>query len=107
MSDGKRKVTSISELNGIENGEIKTREIFAFRQHGLTEKGEVSGEFLSPDKVPRVYQKIKARGIMDIEDIFYPQNITKDVKEEPKKVKKEPLKVLYYQGKYEGIKPKE
>lgn len=107
MSDGKRKVTSISELNGIENGEIKTREIFAFRQHGLTEKGEVSGEFLSPDKVPRVYQKIKARGIMDIEDIFYPQNITKDVKEEPKKVEKEPPKVLYYQGKYEGIKPKE
>lgn len=110
MSDGKRKVTSISELTGMENGEIKTREIFAFKQHGLTEKGEVNGEFILSKNIPKVYQKIKARGVMDIEDIFNPSANIEQIKETPKEIKKEikeEPKVLYYKGKYEGLKTKE
>ncbi len=72
MSDGRRKVTSICELEDFTDGEIKLKEIFAFEQKGLTETGEVDGEFILYDGVPKVYKKIKARGITDIEDIFEP-----------------------------------
>ncbi len=73
MSDGKRKVTSICELNELENDEIKVNEIFSFSQKGLTETGEVNGEFTKHDGIPKIYQKIKSRGILDIEDIFNPE----------------------------------
>ena len=110
MSDGKRKVTSISELAGIENGEIKLNEIFAFKQSGLTENGEVDGEFTLYDGEPKVYKKIKARGIDSIEDIFKISNNkiseSKEKKEEIStlKGKDNKKKTLYYQGKYEGYK---
>ena len=74
MSDGRRKVTSICELEDFTEGEIKLREIFAFKQKGLTSKGEVDGEFILYDGVPKVMKKIIARGIHDIDDIFGLEN---------------------------------
>ena len=71
MSDGRRKVTSIVELENFSGDEIKLKEIFAFKQKGLTDKGEVDGEFILYKGVPKVYKKIKARGINDLDDIFY------------------------------------
>lgn len=70
MNDGKRKVTSISELDTIKDGEIKLKEIFAFKQKGVTEKGEVDGTYIKYNFVPKIYKKIKAKGIYGIEDIF-------------------------------------
>lgn len=70
MTDGKRKVTDISEVVGFDGDEIKVEPIFKFIQHGLTDKGEVDGEFKFMKRIPRVYNKIVAHGIKDIEDIF-------------------------------------
>lgn len=70
LSDGKRKVTSISEVVGFENDEIVLREIFAFRQIGVTENNEVDGEFVLYDYVPEVYEIIKSKGIESLKDIF-------------------------------------
>lgn len=70
MNDGKRKVTSISELSGFEEDRIKLKEIFKFTQKGLTETGAVDGEFLMYKTTPKVYKKISARGITDIDDIW-------------------------------------
>ncbi len=70
LSDGKRKVTSICEVVGFENDEIELKEIFAFRQLGVTENHEVDGEFILYDYVPKVYETIKARGIETLKDIF-------------------------------------
>src|SRR5208282_3124595 len=47
MSDGTRKVTSISEITGIEGDIISMQEIFAFRKIGLAENGTVLGEFVA------------------------------------------------------------
>ena len=41
MNDGKRKVTSICELESFHDGDINLKEIFAFHQKGLTANGEV------------------------------------------------------------------
>lgn len=70
LSDGKRKVTSICEITGFDDDVIALKEIFAFRQTGLLGNGEVDGEFLMHDYIPQVYNKIKARGIESLEDIF-------------------------------------
>ena len=71
MSDGKRKVTSICELEKFEGDEIKLKEIFAFHQKGLTPNGEVDGEYtLYNETVPAVYKKISTKGITDIDFMF-------------------------------------
>ncbi|MDD6879533.1 MAG: CpaF family protein [bacterium] len=70
LSDGKRKVTSISEIVGFDGENIILHDIFAFNQKGLTPNGEVDGEFILYDAVPFVYKKIRMRGIDIVDDIF-------------------------------------
>lgn len=75
MSDGKRKVTSIAELENFQDGELELREIFAFKQNGLTKNGEVNGEYiLYDDRIPKVYKKIATKGITDIDFMFKKNN---------------------------------
>lgn len=70
LSDGRRKITEISEIVGFNDDVIKLNPIFAYKQHGLLENGDVNGEFVLYQKVPLVYDKITSRGINDIDDIF-------------------------------------
>ena len=70
ISDGKRKVTSICEITEFKNDEIILNEIFSFKQHGLTSRGEVIGEFWKSTKKPKIYDKILSKGVNDIEDMF-------------------------------------
>ncbi len=70
LSDGKRKITSICEVCGLKEDRINLKEIFAFKQKGLTESGEVNGSFVLYKYVPKVYSKIKSKGITDVDDIF-------------------------------------
>ncbi|HPE15242.1 MAG TPA: CpaF family protein [Bacilli bacterium] len=70
LSDGKRKVTNISEVVGFKEDQIKLKEIFAFNQKGLTSAGEVDGAFVLYKYIPKVYAKIKSKGITSIDDIF-------------------------------------
>ena len=70
LADGRRKVTSICEIVGFDKDIIKLKEIFAFNQTGLTEKGEVIGEFIKHKYTPKVYKKLKERGISNLKDIF-------------------------------------
>ena len=70
LSDGKRKITSISELTGIKDGEIVVKEIFTYKQKGLSEDGNVVGEFGLYKRKPIVYDKIIRKGFTGIKDIF-------------------------------------
>lgn len=70
LSDGKRKITSISEIVGLKDDEIKLNEIFAFRQTGITKDGEVMGEFVLNKASKEVYNRLKSRGITELKDIF-------------------------------------
>ena len=69
LSDGKRKITSISELVGFKEDEIKLNEIFSFDQSGLTESGEVEGAFKT-HKMPKIIDLIESKGIKNIRSIF-------------------------------------
>lgn len=72
LSDGRRKITSISEVVGFDGDKIILQDIFAFNQKGLTENGEVNGEFVLYNYVPNVYKKIRNRGVHSVDDIFEP-----------------------------------
>jgi len=85
LSDGKRKVTSISEVVGFDGENIILKDVFAFRQNGLTDKGEINGEFILYNYVPEVYKKIKSRGVTSVDDIFLP--IEKELEKKNKKKK--------------------
>ena len=86
LQDGKRKIVSICEVNDILDGEIILKEIFGFKQKGLTSTGEVNGSYVMYKYVPRVYEKIKSKGINTIDDIF---NSVKSDKKASKKKKSE------------------
>ncbi|MBR6690150.1 MAG: CpaF family protein [Bacilli bacterium] len=70
LTDGKRKITSICEVVGFEKDEIKLNEIFAFNQTGITEEGEVIGEFVLNKATLKTYDRLKSRGITNLKDIF-------------------------------------
>lgn len=70
LSDGKRKITSISEVTGIKNDNIVLNEIFSFKQEGISDDGNVVGAFGVYKKKPLVYDKIIRKGFTEISDIF-------------------------------------
>lgn len=72
LSDGRRKITNISEVVGFNDDDIHLETIFEFKEEGMDSNNNVLGEFVLYDYVPLVYNKINSRGINDIDDIFKP-----------------------------------
>ena len=70
LSDGRRKITNISEVDGMRDGNIVVKEIFYYRQNGTTEEGSVLGDFVKARGTPRVVDKISRKGIEEIKGIF-------------------------------------
>ncbi len=63
MSDGTRKIVSISEIVGMEGDVITMQDIFRFERQGLGEDGEVLGRFRSTGIRPRFAERLKEYGI--------------------------------------------
>jgi pilus assembly protein CpaF len=63
MSDGTRKVTSISEITGMEGDIITMQEIYAFEKAGVTQEGKVVGRFRATGVRPKVCERLRACGI--------------------------------------------
>jgi pilus assembly protein CpaF len=62
MSDGTRKVTSISELTGMEQDVITMQEIFAFKKTGVAENGTVIGAFRATGIRPKCADLLATAG---------------------------------------------
>ena len=63
LADGSRKVTSISEITGMEGDVITMQEIFMFEKMGMTQDGKVIGRFKATGVRPKVAERLKAAGI--------------------------------------------
>ena len=70
LSDGKRKVSAISEVIDFKDDEIVLNDIFKFKQIGITSSKEVDGQFTETKKMPKCLNKIESYGFKDIEKIF-------------------------------------
>ena len=64
MSDGSRKVTSVSEITGMEENVISMQEIFAFNKKGIGPDGKVIGAFQPTHIRPRFLDKLRVAGII-------------------------------------------
>jgi pilus assembly protein CpaF len=64
MSDGTRKVTSISEITGMEESVISMQEIFTFIKKGIGPDGKVIGVFQPTRIRPRFLEKLRVSGIV-------------------------------------------
>ena len=73
LSDGKRKVTTIAELTGMEGEMITMQDIFIFKKLGIGEKGEVLGEFIPTGIRPKLAERLFTAGIRLPAGMFDPQ----------------------------------
>jgi pilus assembly protein CpaF len=72
LSDGRRKLMSVSELTGMEGDVITMQEIFRFRQTGVSPDGVVLGKFEATGIRPRFLEHVMAHGITLSADLFRP-----------------------------------
>lgn len=61
--DGRRRVTSVQEINGMESDTIVMCEIFTFTRSGVDAKGNVIGRFHPTGIVPEFFDRIRKRGL--------------------------------------------
>ena len=72
VSDGTRKITSITELTGIEGEVITMQEIFKYNQSDVNAEGVVQGNFGATGVRPKLAELLKSRGVEFREDMFDP-----------------------------------
>jgi pilus assembly protein CpaF len=63
MKDGTRKVTNISEVQGMEGDVIIMQDIFIYEQSGVDERGRLVGRLRPTGIRPKFIEKFEANGI--------------------------------------------
>jgi pilus assembly protein CpaF len=70
MSDGSRKVVSISEITGMEENVVSMQDIFTFSRKGVGPDGKVIGTF-QPSRIrPKFLERLKVSGIFLSPELF-------------------------------------
>lgn len=72
LADGRRRITSIQEISGMEGEIITMQEIFTYVQTGVDTQGKVTGHFQASGVRPKFADKLLARGISLPDSIFDP-----------------------------------
>ncbi len=72
LIDGKRKITSIQEITGMEGDIITMQEIFAFKQTGVAEEGDVQGYFHATGVRPKFAERLRSFGVILPDAMFDP-----------------------------------
>ncbi len=70
LSGGVRRVTRISEVVGIENGEYRLEDVFHFRQTGVDDSNAAVGDFVATGYRPACVDKLASVGIRLSNDLF-------------------------------------
>jgi pilus assembly protein CpaF len=63
FKDGSRKITNITEIQGMEGDVITMQEIFSYKQRGKDERGRVLGEFIYSGVKPKILDKLEDYGV--------------------------------------------
>lgn len=70
LADGKRRVTSISEVTGMQGETVTSQDVFVFEQHGIGARGAVYGVFQGTGVVSSYLDHFRSHGINLNTDIF-------------------------------------
>lgn len=75
LADGRRVVTSIAEITGLEESVVTLHELFVFTRKGIGEDGRVRGEFSATGLRPHMLKRFAERGVRISETLFDPTRI--------------------------------
>jgi pilus assembly protein CpaF len=75
LADGKRRVTSVTEITGMEGQVVQMQEIFAFHRTHTSADGVVHGEFRASGIRPRCLDEMMRRGIAYDTNYFDPSRV--------------------------------
>ena len=62
-TDGKRRITTVAEITGMEGTVITQQDIFKFEQKGTDKEGKIIGEYRPTGVRPKVMERIERYGI--------------------------------------------
>ena len=72
MSDGRRRLTSIQEITGMEGEVVTMHEIFRFKRLSTSPDGVIHGEFRATGIRPKFFEVFESMGIEMSPDVFAP-----------------------------------
>lgn len=75
LADGRRIVTSIQEITGMEESVVNMQEIFYFKRDTVDSQGKVVGAFRATGIRPLMLKRFRERGVVLDESIFDPERI--------------------------------
>jgi pilus assembly protein CpaF len=71
LKDGSRKITNITEVQGLEGDVIVLQDIFTFRQEGVDQEGKVIGKLVPTGVRPGFYERLETAGISIHPSVFF------------------------------------
>ncbi|MGB9921069.1 MAG: CpaF family protein [Moorellales bacterium] len=74
FKDGSRKVTHITEVQGMEGDTITLQDLFVYRPEGYDPAGRVKGRFTATGIRPKFLEKLAAYGLTLPPEIFFPSS---------------------------------
>lgn len=78
LTGGKRKITHIVEVTGMESEVICLHDIFQFKQMGVDEDGNAYGQFEACGVCPRLLDRFKTQGVEIPSNMFHQRVLTND-----------------------------
>lgn len=70
LKDGTRRITNITEVQGLEGDVIVLQDIFTFRQFGVDDDGKILGKLVPTGIRPKFYEQMEYQGITLPPSIF-------------------------------------
>ncbi|PIS10303.1 MAG: pilus assembly protein TadA [Bdellovibrio sp. CG10_big_fil_rev_8_21_14_0_10_47_8] len=70
LSDGSRRVTSVTEVCGMQGDVVTLQEIFRFKETGFDKNRKVLGQFQATGLIPQFMEKFRQRGVLVPDGIF-------------------------------------
>jgi pilus assembly protein CpaF len=70
LKDGSRKITNITEVQGLEGDVVVLQDIFVYEQQGLDKNGKIIGKMVSTGIRPKFYERLESSGIHIPASIF-------------------------------------
>jgi len=70
LLDGSRKITHITQINGLKDGRVVLEDIFVYEIEGIDSEGKVLGKWRATGIVPVFYPKFKKAGVDLPKEIF-------------------------------------
>ncbi|WP_173819702.1 CpaF family protein [Paraburkholderia piptadeniae] len=72
LTDGRRKITSIQEITGMEGDIINMQEVFTFKREGIDRDGKVCGHFCATGVRPKFSDRLQAFGVAVPDSLYDP-----------------------------------